>query len=610
MNKYLAIFIGLLLQASVVIADSLESSRAAITERLDRITDNTEKLDDSARFEALIDLYFDYLMLEYPVFGTVLGVPGQNHRWTDYSLESIAYQQASERRFLSVIEDIDSGAFDETDRLNYALFLRESREGVEGLRFPQQYLQITQMTGIQQDISQFLGMMPANTPADYENMLARMRAVPVYVDQTIELLRIGLEKGVTPPAVTLRNVPEQVENQLVDDPVSSPMLRHFAQMPDSIATAEQSRLKSEAAAIYSEQITPAFRKLHGFLVDTYLPGARQSIAAGDLPDGEAWYAYNVRQMTTTDLTPEEIHQIGLSEVKRIRAEMEAVIERAGFEGSFEEFLDFLRTDPQFFFSERNELLVAYRDIAKRADAALPRLFGTLPRLPYGVEPVPEYTEQTQTTAYYFPGSTEAGRPGVFYANTWDLPSRPKWEMEALTLHEAMPGHHLQISLSYELDELPFFRRFGGETAFIEGWGLYSESLGEEMGFYQDPYSKFGQLTYEMWRAIRLVVDTGMHAMGWTRQQAIDYFIENAGKAEHDITVEVDRYMVMPGQALAYKIGELKIKELRAFAETELGDAFNIRAFHDELLGNGALPLNVLDEHMRNWVAEQKSAGAA
>jgi uncharacterized protein (DUF885 family) len=329
----------------------------------------------------------------------------------------------------------------------------------------------------------------------------------------------------------------------------------------------------------------------------------------DLPDGEEWYAHRVKQMTTTDLTPQQIHDIGLSEVARIRLEMEKVKEQAGFEGDLAAFFDFLRSDPQFFFDDPEDLLSAYRNIAKRADAELPKLFGTLPRLPYGVTPVPQYAQESQTTAYYQPGSLEAGRAGQFFANTYDLASRPKWEMEALTLHEAVPGHHLQIATAMELEELAWFRRFGGYTAYTEGWGLYSESLGEEMGFYQDPYSKFGQLTYEMWRAIRLVVDTGMHSLGWSRDDAIAFFEENAGKAEHDIVVEVDRYIVWPGQALAYKIGELKLKELKAMAKQELGDDFDIRAFHDKILGNGALPLRVLETHVGEWVDAQKGLQA-
>ena len=310
-------------------------------------------------------------------------------------------------------------------------------------------------------------------------------------------------------------------------------------------------------------------------------------------------------MTTTAMSAEQIHEIGLAEVKRLRAEMDVVIESTGFEGGFEAFLQFIRTDPRFYHTSADDLMREYRDIAKRADPQLTRLFGTLPRTPYGVIEVPDYAAPSQTTAYYQPGSLEAGRPGYFFANTYALETRPRWEMEALTLHEAVPGHHLQIAIQQELQNLPWFRQTPIYTAYIEGWGLYSESLGEEMGFYRDPYSKFGQLTYEMWRAIRLVVDTGMHQLGWSRQQAIDYFKANAGKSEHDIVVEIDRYIVWPGQALAYKIGELKIKELRAHAEQALGDRFDIRAFHDEVLGKGAVPLNVLEANIKAWVEAQR-----
>jgi len=327
-----------------------------------------------------------------------------------------------------------------------------------------------------------------------------------------------------------------------------------------------------------------------------------------LPDGAAWYALRVRQYTTTSLTPAAIHQLGLSEVKRIRAQMDSVIASTGFTGSFAEFSRFLRTDPRFFFTDSASLVQGYRDIAKRVDPGLIRLFGRLPRLPYGVTTIPSYTARSQTTAYYQPGSPDAGRPGWYYVNTYDLKSRPKWEMEALSLHEAVPGHHLQIALSQEMTAVPEFRRYGGYTAFVEGWGLYAESLGPELGLYEDPYFKFGQLTYEMWRAVRLVIDTGIHSMGWSRQQAIDFFKENAPKAEQDITVEVDRYIVWPGQALAYKIGQLKIRELRDSAASALGSKFDVRAFHDAVLENGALPLDLLEARIREWVAARKARG--
>ncbi|HEX6862417.1 MAG TPA: DUF885 domain-containing protein, partial [Thermoanaerobaculia bacterium] len=416
--------------------------------------------------------------------------------------------------------------------------------------------------------------------------------------------------GVTPPRVTLRDLPGQVQNLITEDPMASALLEPFTTLPESIPAPDRDRLTREAVRVYQEQAVPALRKLHRYVAETYVPGSRESIAMSALPDGQAWYAYMAKQYTTTDMTPDQIHELGLSEVKRIRAEMDKVIASTGFKGSFEEFLVFLRTDPQFFYDKPEDLVAGYRDVAKRADPELVKLFGKLPQLPYGVIPIPSYAEKSQTTAYYDSGMLEAGRPGYYYVNTYDLKSRPKWEMEALTLHEAVPGHHLQISLSQEMKDVPEWRKFDGYTAFIEGWALYAESLGTEMGFYKDPYSKFGQLTYEMWRAVRLVVDTGMHAKGWTREQAIDFFRKNAGKTEHDIVVEVDRYIVNPGQALAYKIGELKIKELRAMATKELGDRFDVRAFHDQVLGNGALPLDVLEANIKAWVGERKAAPQA
>ena len=463
---------------------------------------------------------------------------------------------------------------------------------------------VTQMGGVQQNVAQYLMLMPYFQRTDFENAIARMEAVPALVEQTIALLEEGLRTGITPPRVTLRDVPDQVRNQIVDEPSASPMLRPFQSTPPGIDHPLAETLRAAAARAYSGAIAPAYRRLLEYLESRYLPRTRETIAARDLPDGEAWYAFSIRQMTTTRLTAQEIHDIGLREVKRIRGEMDAVMDRTDFDGTFQQFVGFLRTDERFFFDHAEDLLVAYRDICKRVDPELPRLFATLPRLPYGVVPVPSYAEKSQTTAYYEPGSPSAGRPGRFFANTYDLRARPRWEMEALALHEAVPGHHLQIALAQELPEMPDFRRHGFYTAYIEGWGLYAESLGPEMGFYEDPYAKFGQLTYEIWRAIRLVVDTGMHALGWSRQQAIDYFSDNAGKAEHDIVVEVDRYIVWPAQALAYKIGELKIKDLRARASAALGARFDLRLFHDEVLGAGALPLDVLEARVDAWVARQ------
>jgi len=594
---------------SSLTASDVEAQRAAIWQQVDGLVENAAGLSEAERLSEYIDIFFDYTMLEHPEFATYIGHPGDHGRWTDNSLAAEARRDAEQHRALEILQSIDREKLTGEDRLNYDLLEHDIVEGIAGEKFLGEYLALNQMGGVHSSVAQMTAVMPKRTVADYENILSRLGGAATLVADDMERLEKGLELGVTPPKVTLRDVPGQFEAVLADDALESPLLVAFTQIPDSIEASERERLTAEAVQIYEGELKPAFSALHQFLVDEYIPGARESIATRDLPDGVEWYAHRARQSTTTEMTPEEIHQIGLAEVARIRGEMAKVIEESGFEGSFEDFTTFLREDPQFYFETAEELLVAYRDITKRADAKLVGLFGTLPRLPYGVEPVPDFMAPSQTTAYYQGGSLEAGRPGTYFANTYKLETRPKWEMEALSLHEAVPGHHLQIALQQEIEDLAWFRRFGGYGAFVEGWGLYSESLGEDMGFYTDPYSKFGQLTYEIWRAVRLVVDTGMHHLGWSRQEAIDYFVANSGKQEHDIVVEVDRYIVWPGQALSYKIGELKIKELRAYAETELGESFDIRAFHDVVLGNGALPLDVLEIQIQEWVVGLKAAMA-
>ncbi|MDB6021035.1 MAG: hypothetical protein JWQ04_892 [Pedosphaera sp.] len=575
-------------------------------QRYTRLIENQSHQAETARLKELFQVRWEYLMTEYPEWATDVGYPGQNRRWTDNSLEAIERRNRDLQMPLKVIGTVDRSKLDAADQLNYDLFKKQIEQSIEGSRFKTEYMPVNQLGGVQQEAPQMLEvLMRHQSVQDYEDILARLKGVPTVVSQSLVLMKRGLEAGITPPRITLRDVPQQVESQLEPDPSKNPLLQPFNEFPAGIPEAEQKRLRREAAAVLTNSVTPAFRELHEFLVRTYLPGARESVAMSDLPDGQAWYAFNVREQTTTTLSPKQIHELGLSEVKRIRKEMDEVIAESGFKGSFKDFCNYLRTDPKFYFDDAESLLSAYRDITKRVDPELIKLFGKLPRLPYGVLPVPAYSEKSQTTAYYQGGSLVAGRPGYFYANTYDLKTRPKWEMEPLSLHESVPGHHLQLSLALELENVPEFRKYQSYTAFVEGWGLYAESLGGELGFYKDPYSKFGRLTYEMWRAIRLVVDTGIHSMGWSRQQAIDYFMTNAGKNEHDITVEVDRYIVWPGQALAYKIGELKIKELRAYAKQELGEKFDIRAFHDELLGNGALPMDVLEKHMREWVMGQK-----
>jgi uncharacterized protein (DUF885 family) len=591
--------------AAQVSADSdYQAQRAEFLDEESAIAGNADGLSATEQLEALTELYYDYVMVEFPVFATYVGDSRGQDRWGDNSLAAIERRDADNTRALGIVRALDRDALGTAEKLNYDLLLRQLQDGEDLQPFPAEFLVLNQLGGVQQFVAQAIALMPATNVRQYENILARLRGIPEQVDQTLALLEEGLERGVTPSAITLRDVPQQVGNLIVDEPSESALLASFQHMPADIPAAEQERLRGAAERIFVKDVKPAFGRLEDYLEKTYVPQARDSIAMKDLPDGSDWYAVLARQSTTTDMTPAEIHELGLHEVERIRAEMDEVIAESGFDGSFEDFKTFLRTDPQFFFDDAESLLMAYRDIAKRADPELVKLFGRLPRLPYGVVPVPAYAEKSQTTAYYQGGSLEAGRPGEFFANTYALDTRPKWEMEALTLHEAVPGHHLQISIQQELEDLPWFRRFGGFTAYVEGWGLYAESLGGEMGFYTDPYARFGQLTYEMWRAVRLVVDTGIHSLGWSRQQAIDFFTEHSPKSEHDIIVEVDRYIVTPGQALAYKIGELKIKALRERARSELGEEFDIRAFHDVVLGSGALPLDVLESQVEEWIAGQ------
>ncbi|HYT04168.1 MAG TPA: DUF885 domain-containing protein [Gemmatimonadales bacterium] len=568
---------------------------------------NPRHLADSARLHELFRVHWEYQMTEFPEFATDVGYPGQNARWTDQSLAAIARRKRDLAEPLGIVRAIRRDRLAAPDRLNYDLFKRDLEEQIDASRFPEEDLAITQLGGVQQDVGQLLARMPAARVSDYEDMLARLNGVSTLVDQTLALLEQGLAAGVTPPGITLRDVPRQITELIPDSALASPLLKPFTEFPPSVPVADRGRLVASAVEAYTRRLAPAYRKLYDYVVGTYLPRARASIGMSALPDGAAWYAQRVRRFTTTSLTPAQIHELGLAEVQRIRAAMDSVIASTGFHGTFAEFAQFLRTDPQFFYTDSASLVRGYRDIAKRIDPGLIRLFGRLPRLPYGVTTIPSYTARSQTTAYYQPGSPDAGRPGWFYVNTYDVKSRPKWEMEALTLHESVPGHHLQIALSQEMTGVPEFRRYGGYTAFVEGWGLYAEGLGPELGLYQDPYAKFGGLTYEMWRAVRLVIDTGIHAMGWSRDRAIQFFKDNAPKAEQDIIVEVDRYIVNPGQALAYKIGQLKLRELRDSAAAALGPAFDIRAFHDEVLRNGALPLDLLEREVREWY---KGANAA
>lgn len=550
------------------------------------------------QWNELYEGYWAWVMHEFPESATRAGWADAAHdRWMDWSPEAIERREAHRLGIVEQVRALPRDGLDGADALNAELFTYDMTMAAESDTFPFELLQISPLGGVHQSAANLIAMMPTTTAEKRDHILGRLAALPAFVEQHVALLREGLVRGVTQPKIVMRDIPEHVANVAATGDASP-----FVQPHLSADAAFVERLRD----VVEREVAPSFAKLHDFLVDDYLPAARDDIACHSLPDGEAMYDHLIRERTTTDMPAQEIHDLGQSEVKRIRAAMDEVIASAGFTGSFSEWSEFLRTDPQFFHTDAEALLREYRDISKRADPELARLFGTLPRLPYGVAPVPSYAERSQTTAYYMRGAGSVGRPAWFYANTYDLASRPRWEMEALTLHEAVPGHHLQLALAQEMEGVPEFRKWPSYTAYIEGWGLYAESLGEEMGFYADPYSKFGQLTYEMWRAVRLVVDTGMHALGWTRDQAIAFFEEHTSKARHDIVVEVDRYIAWPGQALAYKLGELKLKELRTHATATLGDAFDIRAFHDAVLLDGALPLDLLDQRVRQWVTTQSA----
>jgi uncharacterized protein (DUF885 family) len=557
--------------------------------------------DDRQRLHAMLSLWWDYTMTEFPEKATYQGYLGQNARWTDLSLEAIVRRQRELEAPMGVLLSLSRETLGEGDRLNYDLFRRDIEQALVGRRFPAHLLALHQIYGVHQSIPQTLATAPSLEVKDFEDRITRLKGVPLLVDQTIALLRRGLQEEITPPQVTLRHVPQQVMKLQEDTGKAHAALASFRALPSSISAAQQKSLRTEALAALRAHVLPALGRLHGFLENEYLPKARTAIAWESLPDGKAWYAYLVRRLTTMDLDPKTIHKIGMAEVNRIRGQIESIIAEVKFPGSVEQFFAFLQSDPQFFFDSPEALLVACRDLCKRIDPELVRLFGKLPRLPYGVKPVPSYAQESQFMAYYERGSLTFGRPGYFFVNTHDLKARPKWQMEALALHEAVPGHHLQVALAQELEDMPEVRKYANYTAYIEGWALYAEHLGQEIGLYHDPYQRFGQLAFELWRAIRLVVDTGMHSFGWSRAQAIAFFKKYAPIAERNIIVEIDRYLVMPAQALTYKLGELKILGLREEAQRRLGSRFDIRKFHDWLLGDGALPLDVLESRTRSWL---------
>jgi uncharacterized protein (DUF885 family) len=550
----------------------------------------------------VFDEYWNWTKREFPEYATFLGDDRYNDRLTDLSPEAIARRKAYTRTLLERLERFDASKLPGQDGVSLGVLRTQLDARIRLNAFPVERLQISQTGGPQIDLAFLVKSTPFRNGADYEAYLKRLHALPDALRQIEALMRQGVSSRWIYPAVAIQRVPGQIDAWLTVDIGQNPAFRPFTQFPREMSDVERVRLREAGRRAVSDEVVPAFRALKQFVEKDYLPNARTELGAGTLPGGTAYYDALIEQQTTTRLTAREIHDIGLQEVARIGAELDAIVQKAGFAGTRTEFFAWLRDAPQFYFTRADDMLIAYRDLAKRVDAQLPKLFAELPRLPYGIRAMEAF--EGDNAEHYTPGSPQAGRAGWFEANTNNLKTRPKYEMENVFLHEAVPGHHLQIARAQELSGLPEFRQHGFFVAYVEGWALYAESLGDDVGLYTDPYSRFGRLTWEMVRACRLVIDTGIHAFGWERQRAIDYLRAQSGLNEAFATTEIDRYIVGPGQALGYKLGELRIKALRAKATAALGDRFDVRRFHNALIDDGALPLAVLEQRVDQWIARE------
>lgn len=545
-------------------------------------------------------------LVDDPISATALGDARYNDKLPDMSVLTIDARHKKNYSRLQALAKINREKLSKEDQLNYDLFQREIKSRIEDYQFKPWMFAVTTGSGPQQ-LAEIAEFAPFNTVKDYDNWIARINGSGMYIDQWILLLTQGTTERLTQPRLIINKVLEQLKGPLTADVEANPFYAPFKKMPADIPEAEKARLTAAGKAAIQTVAIPAFQRMDKFFREVYLPASRDTVGIYDTTGGEQYYRNRIAYFTTvSNMDAARIHNLGLDEVKRIRAEMEKTLEGINFLGTLDQFLGFIRTDPRFFYKTPQELMAAYEKTMRGIEPQLPKLFGRLPKTPVGIRAIPDATAPTTTTAYYQPPSLDGSRQGYYYVNLYKPETRPMWEVEALTAHEAMPGHHLQIALSYEIPGLPQFRRNADYTAFIEGWALYSEKLGYQLGLYQDDFQKFGQLNYDMWRAVRLVVDTGMHAFKWTRDQAVYYFKQNSGKSDQDINNEIDRYISWPGQALAYKIGQLRIQALRDEAEKALGDKFDIRAFHDKLLGSGPLPLTLLESEMRAWIAEQSA----
>ncbi len=560
----------------------------------------------SADLKRLLEDEWERSLSECPECATSQGDHRFDDRWSDLSPQAVERRLAAERAALARWQAIDRAALAGSEQLEYDTFGWQLQRNVERQRFREYLTPVGHQYGIQ-TLDSIAEVMRWDRADDVRRYVARLNALPRLAEQTEGLMRQGVAAGVVPPRVLMQRIPPQLALQVVEDPQASPFWRPFRNLPATLSEAERAAFRHEGEAAIRDKVVPAYRRFRTFFEGEYLPRARAGIAASERPDGAAWYDFLVRYYTTTPMTAEQIHLLGLSEVARLRAAMEQVKSESGFKGTMAEFFTFLRHDPRFFCKTPEDLLKTYAAVAKRIDPELVKVFRRNPRLPYGVRPIPDNVAPNSTAAYYQNGAEDGSRPGYYYVNLYKPESRPTWEMVPLSLHEAVPGHHSQFARALEFENVSNFRRTAYFVAYGEGWALYAEQLGYDMGLYDDPYDRFGQLTYEMWRAVRLVVDTGMHVKGWTREQAIRYFQDNSAKTDQDIVNEIDRYIDWPAQALAYKIGQLKISELRARATRELGPRFDLRDFNDEVLATGSVPLEVLEQRIGDWIGRQRPA---
>ena len=566
---------------------------------------------EAKKLDALLAEYFESSLKMNPIQATFIGDGRFNYALPNFlSPTAQEADKAMNHYWLNRIQsEVDRGALKGQARLSYDVFVSQRKNNIEGAEFPGELQPITQFFSIPSFMAQLgsgRSVQPFKTVKDYDDWLMRMQAAAVIFDQAIVNMREGIKRKVVQPKPVVQATIPQIAAHVVKSYKKSIFWMPIKNMPKDFSRADRRRLTAAYRQRIESTVIPAYRRMHNFVKNEYLPAARETHGYWDLPDGERWYAFQVKTMTTTDRTPEEIHQLGLAEVARIQDEMRAVMKEVGFKGDLKAFFKYLQEDDKFYYTTEEEVLQGYRDLRDKVNKLVPKMFDIFPKADYEVRPVEAFRAKSSAGASYMPPAPDGSRPGVFYVNTYDLRRQPKYGMETLSIHEATPGHHFQISIQQEVESLPMFRRFGGYTAYAEGWALYAESIGKELGMFEDPYQYYGKLDAELFRAMRLVVDTGLHYKKWTREQAIEYMTTNSSMDKGDIVSEVERYIAMPGQALAYKSGQLAIQDLRAQAEKELGDAFDIKAWHRAILVDGALPLDVLASKMDEWVESQKS----